>query len=162
MTSTTLRSARSGDEEVLADLNRFVQTIHIARRPDYFRPTWAADVAAWFEALLRNPVARIWIAIEEGRPAGYVLAFHYERPENPFCLARRWCEIDQIAVDPSRRRRGIARALIQEAIQNAAADGIRDVELSAWSFNDEAHETFRRLGFVPKAIRFELASERAK
>ena len=46
--------------------------------------------------------------------------------------------------------------LVQAALDEARRRGIRDIELSSWSFNGEAHETFRRLGFTPKVIRFEL------
>jgi hypothetical protein len=45
------------------------------------------------------------IAEEAGAAVGYVLTMVQERPENPFCRSRRWCEIDQIAVDPGSRRR---------------------------------------------------------
>ena len=154
--STTIRAACSGDEEILADLNRFVQELHVARRPDHFRPARAPEVADWFKAVLGNRAARIWIAEHDGAPAGYVLALHHEHPENPFRRARRWCEIDQLAVDPAGRRRGIARALVQIAVDDARACGIHDIEVSSWSFNTEAHQTFRRLGFAPRVVRFEL------
>jgi hypothetical protein len=36
---------------------------------------------------------------------------------------------------------------------------MRDIEMSSWSFNVEAHAAFRRLGFTPKVIRFELMLE---
>ena len=91
-------------------------------------------------------------------PVGYLLAIFHEAPENPFARARRWCEIDQVAVDPNRRRRGIARALILNAVSWAKTEGIPQIEAASWSFNDDAHEMFRRLGFVPKTTRFELKS----
>ena len=81
-----------------------------------------------------------------------------QAPPNPFCRARRWCEIDQIAVDPKYRRRGIGRSLILKAIAEARTEGIRDIEATSWSFNEETHEMFRRLGFSPKTVRFERKS----
>jgi ribosomal protein S18 acetylase RimI-like enzyme len=67
------------------------------------------------------------------------------------------CEIDQVAVDPGCRRKGIAHALMLNAVSEAKSEGI-PVEATSWSFNENAHELFRRAGFVPKTIRFELKS----
>jgi len=115
-------------------------------------------LTAWYRSLLERPATRAWIAEDDAAPVGYLLALVHDIPENPFVRARRWCEIDQIAVDPDRRRRGIARALVLAALSAAKAEGISRVEASAWAFNDDAHEMFRRLGFVPKVTRFELDS----
>lgn len=145
-----------GDEALLAGLNRFVQEMHLAERPDHFRPTRFEDLAAWYRSRLEKPTTRIWIAEEDVLPVGYLLALVHEVPENPFVRARRWCEIDQIAVDPGWRKRGIARALVRTAVSTAKAEGIGRVEAASWAFNGAAHEVFRRLGFVPKITRFEL------
>jgi GNAT superfamily N-acetyltransferase len=156
--STNIRQAAIGDEALLAGLNRFVQELHIAGRPEHFKPTQSEELARWYRSLLEQPATRIWIAEEDGLPVGYLLALVHEAPENPFARARRWCEIDQLAVEPSRRKRGIARALILSVISAAKAEGILDIEAASWSFNDGAHEVFRRLGFVPKTTRFEVKS----
>jgi GNAT superfamily N-acetyltransferase len=154
--STTVRAAVLGDEELLAVLNGLVHELHVANRPEEFKPTRAENVSAWFRSLLEKPTVLIWIAEEDGVPVGYGLAFLHERAENPFCPARRGCEVDQIAVDDKRRRRGIARTLIQRVFAEVRGRGIRDVETSSWSFNEAAHHAFTRLGFAPKVIRFGL------
>ena len=155
--TATIRAARRGDEDALAKLNAFVQDLHVERRPDQFKPADTSEVARWFGSLLEDPAARIWIAEQEGEPVGYVVALLRERSENPFCRARRWCELDQVAVASNKRKQGIARGLIEHAVVDVQSDGIRDVEVSSWSFNEEAHRAFQRLGFVPKVVRFELA-----
>jgi diamine N-acetyltransferase len=154
--STRIRPAVVGDEELLAHMNRFVQDLHLAQRPDHFRPTGSEELARWYRLLLEKPTTRLWIAEEDGLPVGYLLALVHEVPENPFVRARRWCEIDQLAVDPNRRRRGIGRGLLLNAVSTARAEGISRVEAASWSFNDGAQAVFRRLGFVPKITRFEL------
>src|SRR5713226_98394 len=112
--STSIRPAALGDEALLANLNRFVQGLHLANRPDHFRPTQIPELATWYRSLLEKPTTRMWIAEEEGGPVGYLLAILHDLPENPFNRARRWYEIDQIAVAPIWRRQGVARALILE------------------------------------------------
>jgi ribosomal protein S18 acetylase RimI-like enzyme len=153
----TLRRAVADDAHALAALNRFVHDMHLARRPDYFKPTSADDVAAWFASLLARPTTVTWIAEEDGVPVGYVLALVSEQPENAFRQARRWCEIDQVAVAPRWRRHGVGTRLLQCVIADAEAGGLGEIELSTWAFNDVAQATFRRLGFTPRVVRFERA-----
>jgi diamine N-acetyltransferase len=156
--SPNIRPAAIGDEALLAGLNDFVQELHLRKRPDHFRPTRSAELATWYRSLLEKSTTRIWIAEEDGLPVGYLVAILHEAPENPFARARRWCEIDQVAVDPRRRGRGIARALILNAVSWAKTEGIPHIEAASWSFNDGAHAMFRRLGFVPKTTHFEFKS----
>jgi ribosomal protein S18 acetylase RimI-like enzyme len=150
-----IRRAVVGDEHTLAALNPFVHDMHHGRRPDYYKTTRVDEVAAWFRERLENPLPALWIAEEGGIAVGYVVAFFHERPENPFRQARRWCEIDQIAVDPAYRRRGVGRMLMSAALDEARARGLSDVELSSWAFNTDAHALFRRLGFEPRVVTFE-------
>ena len=108
-----IRRAVVGDEHTIAALNRFVHEMHHARRPDYYKAWRADDVAAWFRERLENPLPALWIAEEGGVAVGYVVALFHEWSENPFRQAGRWCEIDQIAVDPARRRRGVGLTLMR-------------------------------------------------
>jgi ribosomal protein S18 acetylase RimI-like enzyme len=157
--SSYIRQAVVGDDIVLARLNRFAQDIHVERRPDLFRASSLQEVAAWFRSRLEDPATRAWIAEDGTTPIGYLISVLHDRPASPFTVARRFFEIDQIAVDPARRGQGIARALMVQALAQARADGIHEIEATSWSFNDSAHTMFRRLGFVPKTVRFELTGE---
>jgi ribosomal protein S18 acetylase RimI-like enzyme len=154
MMTATIRRAVSGDEPVLAELNGFIQELHVRNNPAYFKPTVREDVVAWFQGLLQKPNAWVWIAEEDGVAVGYVSALQRERAESPFSHARRWLEIDHIGVHPEQRRRGLCRALVEVVLEAADDQGLRDVELSSWVFNSGAHEAFRRLGFQPKVVRF--------
>ena len=149
-----IRIAVLGDERALADLNAFVQNLHVENKPSFFKSADLDEVASWFRSLISDPAVKIWIAEEGGEPVGYAIMILHSREENPFCYARCFVEIDQIGVHPGYRHRGIGRSLIEHIIRTAHTEGIRDIELSSWSFNTEAHESFRRLGFKPKLIRF--------
>lgn len=150
-----IRRAVVGDEDTLAALNRSVHDMHEARRPDYFRTARLDDVTAWFRSKIDAPTSAAWVAEEGGEPVGFVLAIFHDRPDDPFRRARRWCEIDQIAVDPAWRRRRVGRSLMQAALDEARVRGCLQVELSSWAFNTDAHAMFRRLGFEPRAVTFE-------
>ena len=152
-----IREATDQDLNRLAVLNAFVQDDHAASRPDHFA---ASNIAVLSEAIghhLQEATSRIWIAQVGELSVGYVLAIWRERGADTFCHARRWCEIDQIVVDPAFRRRGVAKALVIAATDAAAAEGINDVELNTWAFNSDAQDVFRQLGFRPKMIRWEAS-----
>ena len=78
--SINIRPAAIGDEGLLAALNGFVQGLHLAQRPDHFRPTQSEELAAWYRSLLEKPRARAFIAEEEGVPVGYLLAVLHDAP----------------------------------------------------------------------------------
>jgi GNAT superfamily N-acetyltransferase len=152
----TIRQAGIGDEQVLATLNTVVQDLHCAKRPDHFRPTHISQMLLWYRDRLEQPTTRAWIAEDYGQPVGYLLTLLHQVHESPFARPRRWLELDQIAVEPQKRRHGIARALVARALDAAKGDGITAVEATCWSFNDGAHALLRRLGFSLKTVRFEL------
>ena len=56
-----------------------------------------------------------------------------------------WLQIDILAVDPARRRRGIGSALVTAAEARAAACGCRYVVLDTMSF--QAPDFYQRLGY---------------
>jgi GNAT superfamily N-acetyltransferase len=84
----------------------------------------------------------------------------HHRAATPFSTEQRWYEIDQVAVEPGHRRRGIGRSLIMTALDSARARGIQHVEVTSWAFNEPIHALLRTLGFAPKIVRFELADQR--
>lgn len=152
--AATIRIAAPGDEHALARLNRHVQELHVAARPDRFKRTELAEVTEWFRSRLQAPDVHIWIALAGAAPVGYLVAVLHRQAEHAFCFARRYYQIDQLALDPAWRRQGIARALVDEVVRLARAEGDLDVQLTAWVFNDGARVVFERLGFVAETIHF--------
>jgi GNAT superfamily N-acetyltransferase len=116
----------------------------------------ADDVAAWLRASLADPTTHVWMAEEEAKAIGYVLAIDRNSGETSFSTARRWCEIAEVVVDASRRRHGVARALIERAVAHTRQSGLEAVELSTWAFNEPAHAAFASVGFEPMLVRYEL------
>jgi ribosomal protein S18 acetylase RimI-like enzyme len=155
---TEIRRAVRGDAACLAELNAAVHALHVAARPDVFKPSDRASLCVWFEALLDNPRARVWVAAELAALVGYLVLVEHERAESVFCFARHWCEIDQIGVEPEQRGRGIGSALLRTALAAAAESGVHEVEIASWAFNTSAHALFRRCGFETRMLRFEMRS----
>jgi diamine N-acetyltransferase len=152
-----IRRASEVDLDVLSPLKALVHDQHVKEHPDFFKPLQHDDVIAWLRKRLGEETTHAWLAEDGGIAAGYVLTARREREESPHSFARQWCEIDEIVVDTTYRRRGVARALIARAIAHAHELGL-DIELSTWAFNEHAHAAFARLGFRRMLVRYQLAT----
>jgi len=156
MSKSVVRRATLEDVAVLATLVAEVQELHVASRPDTFKPLDVAEVRSWLCGLFENASVAIWIAEQDAHAQGYLVLVAHDQPGGPFSFERSWIELDQIGVRAPYRRSGVARALVEAALAHAASLGIRQIELTSWSFNQSAHAAFRKLGFIPKVVRFEL------
>ena len=58
--------------------------------------------------------------------------------------------VDDLVVDQSYQRRGIARSLFQEAEERAKALGAERMDLTVWSFNENALKFYQSIGMVPQ------------
>lgn len=154
----TVREAQERDVDLLVEMNRIVHDLHIAAAPAYFRQPEPGAVAELFRSRIGRPDVRVWIANIGEVAAGYAVSVIRQRPENAICLARRFYELEEIGVSPAYRQLGVARALIERVLADARAQGVRDVELTAWSFNTDAQAAFEALGFRPMTVRFQRAS----
>ena len=108
---------------------------------DSFADAWS-DNALGGELLaddLRLPL----VAVAAGRLVGYLMA---------------WKVVDQlhvlnIAVDPDRRRGGVATALLLEAARAARRIGLTELTLEVRRGNDPALNFYRRHGFIEVGVR---------
>ncbi len=156
---TAVRAAEARDMEALLGLIDEVQALHIQHRSEQFKPTEPAEVRDRIEQLLADPLVAVWVAEVAAVVRGYLVAIVRTHAGGPFTVARTFLELDQMSVQSGYRRQGIARALVTTALSHAQASGITAVELSSWSFNQDAHRAFAQLGFAPKVVRFERQSQ---
>jgi GNAT superfamily N-acetyltransferase len=152
--SVQIRKATESDARSLAELNVVVQELHFGEEPGRFKPPDAASFEPVVRDWLRRPDMTAFIAEDErGASVGYVLAVLHERPDHPLVYGRRFVELDQIAVLPDYRRCGVGRLLASCVMAFARQQGVSDVELATWEFNEGAHSFFAKLGFIPKVRR---------
>ncbi len=122
--------------------------------PPELRPARIADAAAlariaaaslpeaWspggFRAALEAPTGVGLVAVDRaGEPLGFALGS---------CVAGE-LEIATVAVEPSRRRRGLGRALVGELLARGRAGGARRASLEVRATNAAARALYAGLGF---------------
>ena len=127
-----------------------MSTIRIVPMSEAHLPTLAALETCcfadpWSEAALReelgNPLARFLVAVCDGEVAGYLGCHHIV--DEAF--------IANIAVFPAFRRRGVGRALVETAMEQASA--LYRLTLEVRASNSAAIALYRSLGFVEDGLR---------
>jgi ribosomal protein S18 acetylase RimI-like enzyme len=155
-----IRQATVDDAELISRLIKPVHDIHVASRPDFFKPYALTDelIAHTRERLL-DPSNTFLVAEVDGEAVGYVFVQVIERDENPYTYAMRYLLVDQISVNPDQRSKGYGEALMQAVFDRAKSLGLPRVVLGVWAFNDRAIAFYERLGFTPRDIRMEARVE---
>jgi ribosomal protein S18 acetylase RimI-like enzyme len=118
----------------MADYDRVMEIWAQGRLP--LKPR-GRDSRASIEAQLGRPNVHFLVAEAAGRVVGTVLATHDGR--------KGW--INRLAVDESRRNRGLGRRLILEAERRLAADGMEILACLIEDGNAVSMEVFTRLGY---------------
>ncbi len=123
-------AARPGDASAIARISR-------ASFPD----PWPEGL---FHNQLRRRETRTWVARDARKGVvGYVLG---------------WRVLDEVqvlslAVDPSSRRRGVGRALLNAYLETLRSEGVREITLEVRASNSVAHEFYREFGFEVQGAR---------
>lgn len=125
------------------DRTRFFTTPEIAR--GYHR---------FFQSQLGNAGVLLLTAVCDGKVAGYL----YGTLEG-----RDWAKlldahgaVHDVFVSPAFRRRGVARALLDQAARRFASEGAQRVVLYSASSNSEGQALFRQLGYRPTMVEVTL------
>jgi ribosomal protein S18 acetylase RimI-like enzyme len=90
----------------------------------------------------------VLVAEEDGAVAGYVQV----EPATPLATNAHVLEIHGLVVDPARRRRGIARALLDAAAEHARARGARRLRLRVLAPNTGAIALYRACGYEQEGL----------
>lgn len=143
----TLRFAEAADLPAVNRLRRQVNDLHVAGRPETFKPGFPPELEDHVYTVFRDPDQQILLAEAEGVVCGFAILHELRRPETPFMFERHFLDIDEFGVDEAFRRRGVATALM-EFLRAAAKDrGFDRVELNMWEFNREALAFYEAAGF---------------
>jgi GNAT superfamily N-acetyltransferase len=102
------------------------------------------EVRRALDALLADPgLGRVYLAEAAGEVVGYLaLCFGFSLE-----LRGRDACVDEMYVAPSRRGRGLGRALLAHALEQARALGARTAYLEAAGGDDRLRRLYRSLGF---------------
>ncbi len=142
-----IRLATPEDALTLAALSHHVHDLHVEAEPERYSEREDASVAEQFGELVESPVTEVLLVELDGQAVGYAVVAGVECPPRRFAPARRWAQVDQIAVAPDARRTGVGRALMDAAAQSARRRGYPEVQLDVRAHNEGARAFYESLGY---------------
>jgi GNAT superfamily N-acetyltransferase len=158
--SVSIRQALSSDIAAIIPLFEELDEHHRLALPVVFRkPAGPRREQSWLDWAIAGPDQAILVAAgAHAEIIGLVVLIARSIPANSVRDARQFVQIDQLVVRSAARRRGVGRSLIDASKTWARARGISNLEVSAWSFNVETIEFYRRVGFEPTIEWFAISS----
>ena len=141
----TVHPVTTADIPRIIDLLKQVGGVHHDLRPDLFRAGAQKYDEAALRQLLSDPARPIFGAYREERLVGYCFCVRQEVRDDPVLRDRKSLYIDDLCVDESCRRQGIARALYDYTLDYAKKEGFDAVTLNVWAGNP-AESFYRQMG----------------
>lgn len=148
--------ATAADAPGIARLHGVVHDLHVEHRPGFFRPIGMARLREIAGKVVGDRDLLVFVARAGDDVVGYAIGSRDAYDDIDGIRDASYLYIDQIAVDPARRREGTGRRLVEKLVAAAAGEGIERVVLDTWAFNEGAHRFFEAVGFETEILRLGL------
>ena len=142
-----IRFANEDDLDKVNVLRKQVNDLHVAGKPDVFKPGFAKELSEYIKVIWNDPEQKIVVADEDGVLCGFAILHHINKPETPYMKERDFLDIDEFCVDENHRRQGVATNLIAFIKDYAKENGFHRLELNMWEFNKNALAFYESVGF---------------
>ena len=140
-----VRKAADADAADIHRLLKVIAGVHRELRPDLFANVESKySVPELHKMIADNGEKRIFVAESEGKVCGYIICWQeQDRVKTLY--------VDDLCVDPSYRRRGVAKKLMDAASKYGRETGCVFMLLNAWDGNKNAEEFYRSYGMTERS-----------
>ncbi len=142
-----IREANESDLPCLAAALVRLQDAHVEAYPEVYRRFEVGDARSFLSDLLANPDVFVRVATSRGAVVGHAVFRTETSPASLFKHPQRFGHISQIEVEPSARRNGVGRALLEDCERLAVSHGLHRIVLDVWAFNHAAKSFFQSNGY---------------
>lgn len=142
-----VRFAEEKDLDIINELRKQVNDIHVEGRPDIFKAGFGTELRDYAQVLINGENSDIIVAERDGIICGMACVDYVNKPETPCGNARCFYHVQEIAVDVNHRRQGVAKELLEFMIEDAKKRKLGKIELDVWEFNESAIEFYQAVGF---------------
>ena len=133
-----VRFAEEKDLDIINELRKQVNDIHVEGRPDVFKAGFGSEIRDFAKVIMDGENSDIIVAEHNGVICGMVCVECVNKPETPYSKARSFYHVQEIAVDANHRRQGVAKELLEFMIADAKKRNLGKIELDVWEFNNSA------------------------
>ncbi len=120
--------------------------LHAQNDPQQFLCAPESNSIPYLQCILSHPDNFGYVALDGSKVVGLLCAGELVRDENIY-VNRKYYQIFDIVVSSSHQKRGIGKKLISRLAEEAKTDGIKQIELEVFSFNNNAVAFYRHLNF---------------
>jgi len=143
----TIRPAELGDAQALVELGSAIGSENGSWLLTTEEWRSVADERRYLRVVRGHPDAAVFVAVEEGRPIGRL---SLSRDVHP--ASRHVADLG-LMVAGTHRRRGVGRALLDQAVAWAAGAGVQKLELHVFPWNEPAIALYESYGFEREGLR---------
>ncbi len=148
-----VRVAERKDYEAVHKIMNQVQKLHVAWRPDIYRPNPDLIPAEVFLKIVEEE--RFFVAEADGKVVG-IMEIVFRHIDTPAQVVRNVIYIESMAVDEDYRGRGIGHLFFEKAKQMKEEKQYDGIELQVNAKNRAAYEMYSKYGFTEKSVNMEL------
>ena len=154
-----VREACLSDFAGISHLENQVFYMHLNARPDMIKPKEEPFSRAYFETCLADENMKIFVYEAAGEILGHCFVRQWAYENHPMYYDGKILEIDDFCVDENARGKQIGRKLFHRAKAYAKEIGAVRIELTVWSFNENAREFYEHLGMAERTRRMQMCVE---
>ena len=143
-----VRFAEKKDLERVNVLRRQVSDLHVAGKPEVFRPGFPRELQEYIYTVFKDPRQAIVVNERDGVICGFAVLHHITKPESPYSYEKDYLDINEFGVDEAYRRQGVATEMMAFIREYAREKGFAKIELNMWEFNQNALAFYEAMGFT--------------
>lgn len=149
MTDYTTRPATLSDCAAIQPILAEGHAVHQEALPHIYRAAFrhTQEAIDWLAPYIEQDDKLLLVAEQQEQIAGVLLASIWEPPDRPHRIPRRFVHVNTLDVTAAHRRRGVGQILMREVERWAREQGLSEIELNVWAFNDKALRLYERLGY---------------
>ncbi len=145
-----IRESKTEDSEAVYRLLLLIAELHRSGRPDVFGDLVSKYTIEEVSERLSKEDNGVFVAEIDEKVVGYVFCEVIKEGRGLTLY------IDDLCVDPSARRHGVGRRLIDAAKQYAVQKNCSCVMLNVWEFNSDAVSFYEKYGFETRSRHMEI------